>query len=78
MTSEELEKRLLNERLSVPFAIGAPCEDALCLDEIDGQWCIYVYDHGEIFVEDRFDSEEEACDAFYKEIYKDKKRRENR
>ncbi|MEY2195380.1 hypothetical protein AB7942_21980 [Neobacillus sp. BF23-41] len=70
MNKNELNLLLINSNIpkDVYSLKGGLPNEALCLNNEDGKWEVYYSERGVISQLKKFNSEEEACKYFYKEI----------
>jgi hypothetical protein len=70
MNKDELNKLLMNSNIPKDLYSleGGFPNEALCLNNEDGKWEVYYSERGIKSQLEKFNSEEEACNYFYKEI----------
>lgn len=71
MNKQDLQNTL--DALSAPrdsYCLGCEKDEALCLVENYGRWCVYYSERGQQTEERSFDSEADACAAFLTRLRK--------
>lgn len=75
MKLEELKNKLLSETLiENKYCIGRASDNKYCIMQDNGEWVTFYYERGCKDRLKRYESEEDACTAFYEILIKVKNR----